>query len=403
MTISVIPSNRKKFYKRWWFKIFVVIILILAIVVVFSFKTGLVLSKISDKDTSILDSLMGVVSNDDVEETEKGRTNVLLLGMRGEGVAGGGLLADTIMIASFKGDEDKVALISIPRDLYVKIPNENYHAKINSVYAHGEDSGRGGGITQMKQVISEITGQPIHYVATINFAGFEQLIDAVGGIDIELTEFFSEPLQFHQEHVCDSRVFTVKSGRTQKKIDHRGKVVAEYPLCYNHDEECGGAFYLKAGKNHLDGETALCYVRARMTSNDYERAKRQQVVLHLLKDKLVSMGTLTNFGKLNEVLNTLGRNVSTNMSAGEMKKFYSRYSKMDNPEIFQRVFENSPEGLLTVPKNVPAAVGFVLTPRAGMDNYEEMHSVSENIFELAPQSDIKPVKQYQSSARNEIK
>ena len=110
------------------------------------------------------------------------------------------------------------------------------------------------------------------------------------------------------------------------------------------------------------------------------------------------MGTLTSFGKLNEILNTLGRNIGTDMSAGEMKKFYSRYSKMDNPEILQRVFENSPEGLLTVPQNAPAAAGFILTPRAGWDNYTQIHEVSNNIFELAPQSNIKPVKQYQRPA-----
>jgi hypothetical protein len=132
-----------------------------------------------------------------------------------------------------------------------------------------------------------------------------------------------------------------------------------------------------------------------MTSNDYERAKRQQVVLHLLKNKLVSMGTLTSFSKLNGILNALGDNIGTDMSAGEMKKFYSRYSKMDNPNIFQRVFENSPEGLLMVPQNVPASAGFVLVPRAGADNYTEMWNVCENIFEISPQSDIKPVKQYQ--------
>ena len=395
MTISVIPGKQRKFYKRWWFWLLIVVAIFVIGATALSFKTGSILNKISGKDSSILDSLMGVVSNENVEETDNGRTNVLLLGMRGEGVAGGGLLADTIMLASLKADEEKVALMSIPRDMYVKIPGETYHAKINSAYYHGEGKEKGGGIESMKQIVGEITGQPIHYVATINFAGFEQLIDAVGGIDIELTESFSEPLQFHQEHVCDPNVFTVRSGRTQKKIDDRGKVVAEYPLCYNHDEECGGAFMLPAGTNHLDGEKALCYVRSRMTSNDYERAKRQQVVLHLLKDKLTSRGTLTSFGKVNGVLNTLGRNVGTDMSAGEMKKFYSRYSKMDNPEIFQRVFENSPEGLLTVPQNVPASVGFVLTPRAGIDNYGEIHNVCENIFELAPQSNIKPVKQYQ--------
>ncbi len=397
MTISVIPGKQRKFYKRWWFWLTLVVAIFAIGAVAFSYKTGAILNKISGKDGSILDSLRGVVSNEGIV-VEDGRTNVLLLGMRGAGVTGGGLLADTIMVASLKKDENKVALISIPRDLYVKVPGESYHSKINSVYALGEQRETGGGMKYMKQIINEVTGQPIHYAATINFAGFEQLLDAVGGINIELLESFSEPLQFHQEHVCDASVFTVRSGKTQKKIDYRGKVVAEYPLCYNHDEECGGAFFLPKGSNHLDGEKALCYVRSRMTSNDYERAKRQQVVLSLLKNKLVSMGTLTSFGKLNEILNTLGRNIETDMSAGEMKKFYSRYSKMDNPEIVQRVFENSPEGLLTVPQNAPVEAGFILTPRAGWDDYTQMHEVSSNIFELAPQSNIKPVKQYQRPA-----
>lgn len=398
MTISVIPGRKRKFYKRWWFWLIIMIAIFVIGIAAFSYKTGSILNKISGKDGSILDSLRGVVSNEGIA-ADDGRTNVLLLGMRGAGVTGGGLLADTIMVASFKNDEDKVALISIPRDLYVKIPGENYHSKINSVYVLGEEKENGGGgIKYMKQIVSEITGQSIHYVTTINFAGFEQLVDAVGGVDIELAESFSEPLQFHQEHVCDPDVFTIRSGKTQKKIDDRGKVVAEYSLCYNHNEECGGAFFLPAGSNHLDGENALCYVRSRMTSNDYERAKRQQVVLHLLKDKLVSMDTLTNFRKLNEILNALGQNIGTDMSASEMKKFYSKYSKMDNPEIFQRVFENSPEGLLMVPQDAPPSAGFILTPRAGWDNYSEINVTCENIFELAPQSNIKPVKQYQRPA-----
>jgi LCP family protein required for cell wall assembly len=398
MTISVVPK-KKKFYKSLLFWLLAMFVVIVLGGVAISYKMGASLNKISSKDSSILDSLKGVVGGDDVKKTEDGRTNVLLLGMRGRGVTGGGLLADTIMLASLKKDENKVALMSIPRDLYVQMPGENYHSKVNAVYALGEEKkNNGSGIEFMKKIVTEITGQPVHYVVTINFAGFEQLIDAVGGIDLELKEAFIEPLQFHQEHVCDPNVFTVKSGRTQKKIDHRGKIVAEYPLCYNSNEECGGVFSLPAGSNHLTGEKALCYVRSRMTSNDYERAKRQQVVLSILKDKLISTGTLTNFGKVNEVLNALGRNVSTDMSTGEMKKFYSRYSSMKNPEIFQRVFENSAEGMLMVPQNVPASVGFVLAPRAGIDNYREIHNVCANIFELAPQSDIKPVKEYQRPA-----
>ncbi len=397
MAISVVPKNRK-IYKKWWFWVLITLIILFLGAFAFAYKTGITLNKISSSDESILGSLFGAVSNGEDIVTEDGQTNILLLGMRGEGVTGGGLLADTIMIASLKADENKVALMSVPRDLYVKIPGTENRSKINAVYAFGEQKEKGGGMKYMKKIIGEVTGLPIHYVATINFAGFEQLVDAVGGLDIELAEPFSEPLQFHQSHVCDSKVFTVKSGKVQRKIDHRGKVVAVYPLCYNSNEECGGAFSLAAGHNHLDGKNALCYVRSRMTSTDYERAKRQQVVLSLLKDKLVSMGTLTNFNKLNKILDALGNNIGTDMSTGGMKKFYSRYSKMSSPKIFQRVFENSPEGKLMVPQNAPASAGFILVPRAGWDNYSEIQDVCKNIFTIAPQSDIKPVKEYQRLA-----
>jgi LCP family protein required for cell wall assembly len=252
-----------------------------------------------------------------------------------------------------------VALISIPRDLYVKVPGEKYRSKINAVYAHGAENGDDvQGLKEMEEVVGIVTGLSIDYGMVINFAGFKQLIDAVGGVDIVLETPFYETHQFVQ-----------------------GK-------------ECGGQFTLPKGKNTLDGETALCYARARENTSDYDRAKRQQVIIQALKDKLVSLGTLTDFNKVNKILNALGDNVKTDMSAGEMKKMFQKYSQMDNPEIFQRVFENSPEGLLMVPQNAPASAGFILVPRAGWDNYSEIHRVCKDIFELAPQSDIKPVKQY---------
>ena len=358
MAISVIP-NKKKFYKKWWFWLLITVSFFVLGALAFSYKTGTILNKISSSDKSVLGSLFGVVSNKDIKKADDGRTNILLLGMRGRNVPGGGLLADSIMIASIKDDENKVALISVPRDLYVKVPGENYRAKINAVYAHGAEKGDVQGLKEMKETIGEVTGLSIDYGVVINFAGFKQLIDAVGGVDIVLETPFYETHQFVQ-----------------------GK-------------ECGGQFTLPKGKNTLNGEIALCYARARENTSDYDRAKRQQVILQALKNKLVSLGTLTDFGKLNKILNALGNNVKTDMSAGEMKKMFKKYSQIENPEIFQRVFENSPEGMLTVPQNAPASAGFILVPRAGWDNYSDIHQVCKDIFELAPQSDIKPVKQYQ--------
>lgn len=366
-----------------------IIISIIAVVVVVGglmfWKADSMLGKISTKGGifgSITRSLPGVKST--LNGEDEGRINILLLGMRGEGVEGGGLLADTIMVVSIAPETKKVSMVSVPRDLYVTVPETDSQQKINAVYFYGEEKDRGkGGIKYMKQVIGDIVGQPIHYGITINFAGFEQLVDAVGGVDVHLNESFSEPLQFHQEHVCDPDVFTVSSGNFETKIDYRGKVVAQYPLCYNHDEECGGEFNLPAGDVHLDGENALCYVRSRMTSNDFERARRQQEVIQKIKDKALSLGTLTNINKIDSILDSLGNNTRTDLEGWEMKRLLDIYNEMTAEgatiDIKQKVLENTEEGLLYNPTDYPKEAGYILLPRGdSYDRVKEMFSAILN-------------------------
>lgn len=365
-----------------------VIISIIAAVVVIGgllfWKADNILNKISSEGgilSSITKSLPGLSGKLDGED--EGRINILLLGMRGENVPGGGLLADTIMVLSINPETKKVSMVSVPRDLYVTVPNTGSQQKINAVYFYGEEKERGkGGIEYMKQVIGEIVGQPIHYGITINFAGFEQLVDAIGGVDIHLDEPFSEPLQFHQEHVCDPNVFTISSGNFEVKKNEKGKIVAQYPLCYNHDEECGGAFNLPAGDVHLDGENALCYVRSRMTSNDFERARRQQQVIQEIKDKALSLGTLTDITKVNDMLNSLGDNTRTDLEGWEMKRFLDLYNEMTAEgatlEIRQKVLENTEEGLLYSPTDYAPEAGYILLPRG--DNYDRIKAMFSEIL-----------------------
>jgi len=401
-------NSEKKSFKK---KIIVTILAISAILLVggmfFIYKTGYIIDKISESENSALGSVWGVLPvvgmKQEIKTDDQGRTNVLLLGMRGENMPGGGLLADTIMVATFKLDEteggtdNKIGLVSIPRDLYVMIPGKNQHSKINAVHYYGEEQQNTTGIKEMKEVVSSVTGLDIHYAANINFKGFEELVDTVGGVEIELKEPFEEPVQFHEMKVCDGAaggVFTVETGEFEHKTNEKGKIVASYPLCYNSYEECGGIFYLPSGKQVLDGETALCYVRSRATSSDFDRAKRQQLVLKNMKDKLISMETFTDFSKINSILNAIGDNVKTDMSSTEMKKFFEKYAVMKDAQIYQRVLENSTEGLLTSPSDAPVEVGYILIPRAGQDNYAEIHNVVNNIFTLPEQSNIEP----QSSA-----
>lgn len=361
---------------------------------IFAYKTGNILSKISESENSGIGSLFGVLSamgiKQNVEVDDQGRTNVILLGIRGENMPGGGLLADTIMVASIKSEEnengernDKVSLVSIPRDLYVKIPQTNQHSKINFVYHQGEENNNETGINYMKKVASEVTGLDIHYGVVLNFKGFEELIDAVGGIKIDLNEPFIEPIQFHEMMVCNGDIggsFTVKTGEFEYKKNEDGKIVASYPLCYNTYEECGGIFSLPAGEQTLNGEKALCYVRSRKTSDDFDRARRQQLVLNKLKEKMISINTFSDFSKLNGILNAIGDNVKTDMNSSEMKNFFDSYMGIQNAEINQKVLENSEEGLLRSPTDYPKEVGYILIPRAGQDNYTEIHQFVNGMF-----------------------
>jgi LCP family protein required for cell wall assembly len=364
---------------------------------VFLWKTGVTLDKVSLGNANIFKSLVKTLPG--VEKTLKGeaegRVNILLLGMRGEGVEGGGLLADTIMVLSIhpkngEADQTKASLVSIPRDLYVKVPGRDEQRKINSVYALGEERDRnGGGIEDMRTIVSDITGLDIPYGVTINFQGFKDLVNAIGGVTVHLDQPFEEGLQFRGlEKRCDGLKYTVFSGNYEEKRIKRknGTYYANpkrYPLCFEKMTaettaalECGGNFKLPAGDVLLDGEKALCYARARYASSDFDRARRQQEVIKLIKDKALSLGTLTDFSKVSAMLDSLGNNTSTNLEAWEMKQMLELYQRAgDAGNINQKVLENSPEGLLYAPTQVKET-GYILLPIG--DNYDQIRELFRN-------------------------
>ena len=103
---------------------------------------------------------------------------------------------------------------------------------------------------------------------------------------------------------------------------------------------------------------------------------------------MLSVGTLTDFSKLNALLNALGDNVRTDMELWEMQRFYEIYKNISNLQIYQRVLENSEEGLLYNPTDMPKEVGYILLPIGG--NYDRIHQTAKDIFILPAQSDIKP-------------
>lgn len=393
---ATISSETSK--KRKWLRVILFFgVLFLIAGGAFAWKAGYVLNKISIGNDGIFKSLVKTLPG--VEKTLKGesdgRINILLLGMRGENVDGGGSLADTIMVLSIhpkRDDQDtnRASLISIPRDLYVKIPNQDWRAKINAVYAEGEKRElHKGGMDDMRAIVSEVTGMDIPYAVTINFKGFTDLVNAIGGITIHLDQPFEESLQFRGlKSRCDGVKYTVFSGEYEEKRIKRknGTYYANpkrYPLCFEKktqealaELECDGNFKLPAGDNVLDGEKALCYARARYASSDFDRARRQQEIIKLIKEKALSLGTLTDFSKVSGMLDSLGNNVLTNMEPWELKRFFDLYQKLgDTNQINQKVLENSEEGLLYNPPQTKET-GYILLPIG--DTYDRIHEMFRN-------------------------
>lgn len=305
-----------------------------------SYRANAALNQISDGSEGESQGLFSFLNKPDdalLEGEADGRVNILFLGMGGKGHPGG-QLTDTVMIASIMPEEGKVALFSLPRDLYVPIPDHNW-AKLNSAHAVGEQAKAGTGPALAKQTVSDVAGIPIHYYVRIDFDGFVKLVDALGGVDITVEKAIADPF---------------------------------YP-----DDALVGydPFYLKAGQRHMDGEIALKYARSRETTSDFDRARRQQQLIGALKDKALSAGVLLNPKKLTEFLDILGTHVRTDLSAWEMERFLTLAKTLNTDQISNRVFDTASDSPLTS-KTDPRA-GYIIVPRSG--NFDELRAEIDEI------------------------
>lgn len=192
-----------------------------------------------------------------------GRTNLLILGIAG-GTHAGADLTDTMIILSISPEQKNVALLSLPRDLW----SDTLKDKVNSAYHYGEEKKKGGGFVLAKTVVEDIVGVSMHYVFMIDFSGFRDIIDLVGGIDVNVPIAFTDP-EFPIE------------GRENDLCDGDSTFACRYePLHFDQ------------GLQYMNGVRALAYVRSRHAEgdegSDFARSRRQQDVLLALKAKLVN-------------------------------------------------------------------------------------------------------------------
>ncbi|MBI2798080.1 LCP family protein [Candidatus Saccharibacteria bacterium] len=318
------PVKKKK---RWKKVLLTVFLVLLAAAIAYAIYALLQVSKISTNPFNF-----GKLKGEN-----EGRVNILLLGV-GDPGHDGEQLSDTNMVMSVntKSNPVQVSLISIPRDTRVYIPGQGY-AKINQANSYG-------GPQLAEQTVSETLGIPIQYYVTANFTGLKQAVDAVGGVDIRNNDSLSDP---------------------------------EYPCDNNQWRTCG--FNLKPGDYRMDGTTALKYARCRKGTcgDDYGRAARQQQVLQAMREKALSLQTLSNPAKVTNLINTVGNNVKTDLSLNNMMRLRDLTKDVKTSDLISVVFSTKPNGFL---KQDPYSSD--LLPVAG--NFDNIQAFVKDIFSLGP-------------------
>jgi LCP family protein required for cell wall assembly len=308
----------------------------------FGFKTLSAAHSIFAKSNGIAPALAGALNLTQLKGEGDGRVNILILGIGGQGHDGPNL-SDTMMVVSIDPKTKDAAMLSIPRDLYVKIPAS---AKSNVTYGKINSANAYGGPQLAAQVVSNVIGVPIHYYVVVDFSGFKQAVDAVGGVDINVQTALYDPA---------------------------------YPC----DDERGGYCPLRiaAGLQHMNGTIALRYSRSRHSTSDFDRAARQQIVLSALRAKAMQLSTLTNPVKLTALIDALGSHITTDIQPNELTKLASLAKDIDPAKTPSKVLDTDSKGaLLLGGTNLIDGAGYIELPKLGNFNYSDIHDLVKNIF-----------------------
>jgi polyisoprenyl-teichoic acid--peptidoglycan teichoic acid transferase len=181
--------------------------------------------------------------------------------------------SDALILATFNKEQKSVKLLSIPRDSFVYIPEVGYKTRINHAHYFG-------GPKATIETIENLLDVPVDYYVRMNFYAFIDVVDALGGITVEVP----------------------------------------YEILEKNSEDKHNAIHLLPGEQKLNGEEALALARTRKKDNDIERGKRQQEIMKAILKKAISVNAITKYA---DVMEAIGDNMKTNMKFSEMKSLAS--------------------------------------------------------------------------------
>jgi LCP family protein required for cell wall assembly len=262
--------------------------------------------------------------------------------------------SDTLMIATLDPDKNQAALLSVPRDTRVKIKGHGFD-KINAAYAYG-----GRKLTQ--ETIESLLNTHIDHYIKINVHGFTKIIDALGGIDIDVEKrmYYEDPW----------------------------------------DDDGGLYIDLQPGMQHMDGKTAITYVRYRDEEGDIGRIKRQQNFMKAVMDKLVSP---TIIPKLPAIVSAVSDSVETDMSVSEILSFLGTLQDAKDNGLKSEMLPGKPVYIEGISYWVPdisktrqilantlgIKINQSITTSIHEDNIEYEESIPDNAVEVTEKERIK--------------
>jgi polyisoprenyl-teichoic acid--peptidoglycan teichoic acid transferase len=265
------------------------------------------------------------------------RVNILLVGV--DSAPGRTTsLTDTMLVVSLDPNGTASAMISIPRDLYgVPLPDGTpFNQKLNSLMVRASANKKAfplGGVGTLKATIGNLLGVPINYFAAINLLGFKSAVDSIGGVDITVQRAVNDPTY----------------------VDEYGNHVG---------------FHIKVGPHHMNGHTALAFVRSRKGAgdNDFTRADRQQQLLTAIRAKLTAGNLLI---ALPGLLDAVKKTIATDVPADRIAELAQAVQAADMSQL-QRIVLQPPDYMRADPFS---KAGYILIP-----NLEAIRAVGEQLL-----------------------
>jgi LCP family protein required for cell wall assembly len=345
-------------------------------------QTGLNFSPLDPIKTVI--SAVSAPKEDSIKKLAQteGRTNFLLIGIDARAQSGS-LLTDSMMLLSYDQEKNEFAQISFPRDLETHYKGSIY--KLNSVFplTYSEVKAKTGdkakaydeAFDNLSTSIQEISGLKVHYGMMVNFNAFKQIVNIVGGVEVDVERSFTD-----YQYPCDN-------------------------------DRCVMTISFKAGKQTMNGDKALQYSRSRHSldngeGSDFSRARRQQRVMDAIKNKFIQSDLISKADTLNQMIASLGENIRFfHMSATEINNLIESRELLQKVQNYAMVldfnFGSFTKQLLSDShRSTYATTGYILYPLLG--KYTDVQALLQlyvhDSFLLKEDSKVKLV--YTNSKRN---